>query len=225
MHIDEAKKIVRADMDRHGLTQWKLIVVDSKSMAGWCQTRFWHKDSSRSMGTIALSRPYMEAFDTAHVKEVGLHEIAHALDEPSNQAHGPKWKAIARRIGSTGDRCVSVDAPKIKSRYTGKCDGGHEFAKHRKTWNMEHNGYWCPKCTRATGKKGRIEWVDNTTGRRIGSTMKTTLPMSTPPAPVQTPAPVAAMSKPKLKAPRVVKTPTTWKDKFDQGMTSFGDDW
>lgn len=224
MRIDDAKAIVRTLMDEHGLTQWKLIIIDSKSVAGWCQTKFWHKLPHRTLGTIALSRDYMTVFSHKEVRETGLHEIAHALNEPKNKAHGPEWKAIARRIGSTGDRCVSVDAPKPASRYTGTCPQEHKFAVHRRLRDMHLKSRYCPECWRKYKDKERcyIEWFDNTTRTKLNSvtpvqkTLDTSVPVRIAAQRVSTPV------------RRTVPSPAkelSWKEKFDRGMTSFDDEW
>lgn len=224
MRIEDAKAIFREEMDKHGLHQWKLVVVDLKATAGWCQTRFWHELPHRTFGTIALSTPFMSVFDEKEVRETARHEVAHALTDPKFKAHGPEWKRIARRIGSTGDRCVSVDAPKVASKYTGTCPQGHKFAVHRRLRDMHLKSRYCPKCYKQYRDKERcyIEWVDNTTRTKLNSvapvqrTLDTSVPVRIAAQKVSAPA--------RKKAPAPAKD-LTWKDKFDRGMTSFGDDW
>jgi hypothetical protein len=58
------------------------------------------------------------------VRETILHEIAHALAGP-RAGHGPRWRAIAHRIGSTGERCVSAQAPRVAGPWVGTCASGH----------------------------------------------------------------------------------------------------
>jgi hypothetical protein len=94
---------------------------------------------------------------------------------------------------------------------------------------MEWSSHYCTRCS-TPSKKAYITWVDNTTGKKINS-VKAEVPTIRIPEPavlrVTAPAPAG---KTKLKRPRVVETPkvkspASWKEKFDQGMTSFGDDW
>jgi hypothetical protein len=225
MRIEDARKIFREEMDNHGLNAWTLEIVSLKTVAGWCKTRMWNENPRRSFGTIALSIPFMEVFDEGEVRETALHEIAHALNNPKNDAHGAEWRKIARSIGSTGERCVSIDAPKVQSRYTGTCPQGHKFARHRKSWDMEINSRYCPACWKAFKDKSRayLVWFDNHTRRTLNSVtpaMPKTLDTSVPVriAAQKAPAPVR----------RTVPAPAkelSWKEKFDRGMTSFGEDW
>lgn len=225
MRIEDARKIFREEMNLHGLVSWNLEVVNLKTTAGWCRTRRWSEEPRLSFGTIALSIPFMEVFDEKEVRETARHEVAHALDKPGNEAHGPEWRKIARRIGSTGERCVSVNAPKVQSRYTGTCPQGHEYARHRKTRDMEMMSRYCPSCWKQFKDKKRayITWFDSHTRRTLNSvtpvmpkTLDTSIPVRIAAQKVSTPV------------RRTVPAPAkelSWKEKFDRGMTSFGEDW
>jgi predicted SprT family Zn-dependent metalloprotease len=162
MNFKEALTLARREMDKHGLTDWSLSVSDSTSVAGTCKTKRWNKDPKLSYGTITLSRPFFEAFDHKDALNIILHEIAHALDEPRYKwvrtrnggakqvmlAHDAVWKAIARRIGCTGDRCVPETAAKPADEhftYKGVCPKGHEIRRKRLTERAK--GASCVKCT------------------------------------------------------------------------------
>ena len=54
-----------------------------------------------------------------------LHEIAHALVGPQH-GHDAVWRAKAREIGCTGERCVSSDSPRVPGDWVGRCSAGHE---------------------------------------------------------------------------------------------------
>jgi predicted SprT family Zn-dependent metalloprotease len=172
MDINEVKTLARTTMNAHGLTQWKLVMIRSKSFAGLCKTGMWNLHPERSWGTIELSIDFMEVFDRKHALDTILHEIAHALDEPRYTTvktrygtrkraihHDAVWRAIAKRIGCTGLRCVSEDAPKIKERYKGLCPNGHETYRSR----MTHQGQRasCPKCDKRYNPAYMFDWYDN----------------------------------------------------------------
>lgn len=61
-------------------------------------------------------------------KDTVLHEIAHALDfeERGTSDHGPRWKAIARRVGATPTRCGSsgLDFHERDYKYEIGCENG-----------------------------------------------------------------------------------------------------
>lgn len=225
MRIEDARKIFREEMTKHGLISWNLEIVNLKRTAGWCQTRRWNEDPRQSFGTIAMSIPFMEVFDEKEVRETARHEVAHALTNPQFKAHGPEWRRKARSVGSTGERCVSIDAPKVQSRYTGTCPQGHEYARHRETWNMRIQSHYCPGCWKQYKDKQRayIVWYDNHTRRTLNAT-KPAMPKT-----LDTTVPVRIAAQ-KAPAPvrRTVPAPAkelSWKEKFDRGMTSFGEDW
>src|SRR5213595_1273215 len=131
MDLKQVLFMARTEMDRHKLTNWKVVLFDSKSRAGEAEYIRWDLNPERSYGIIRLSRDYMSVFEVKDALETILHEIAHALDSPKNKAHGPEWKAIAKRIGSTGSRCVPRDAPRPKAKYRGVCPNGYETQAHR----------------------------------------------------------------------------------------------
>lgn len=173
MDINEVKKLARTAMDTHGLKQWNLSMVQSKSYAGRCKRGHWDLNPELSWGTIELSIDFMEAFDHAHALNTILHEIAHALDKPRTKTvktaygkqqraihHDAEWRAIAKRIGCTGDRCVAPDAPNVKSRYKGICAKGHETSRHRLTHQAKHN-MSCAQCSNKFSREFMFDWYDN----------------------------------------------------------------
>jgi predicted SprT family Zn-dependent metalloprotease len=159
-------------MDTHGLRAWTLKMVRSKSYAGMCKTGRWDLNPELSWGIIELSIDYMEVFDHEHALNTILHEIAHALDEPRYKTiktrygkreraihHDEVWRAIAKRIGCNGDRCVSHDAPKIKERYRGLCPNGHETYRSRMTHQGQRSS--CPRCDKKYNPAYMFDWYDN----------------------------------------------------------------
>jgi predicted SprT family Zn-dependent metalloprotease len=172
MDINKVKELARTTMDTHGLRAWTLKMVRSKSYAGMCKTGRWDLNPELSWGTIELSIDFMEVFDHEHALDTILHEIAHALDEPRYKTvktrygtrqraihHDEVWRAIAKRIGCNGLRCVSHDAPKIKERYRGLCPNGHETYRSRMTYQGQRAS--CPRCDKKYNPKYMFDWYDN----------------------------------------------------------------
>ena len=89
---------------------------------------------------ISLSKPICENnLDklNTEIKNVILHEIAHAIDHiifGKSDGHGKRWKSIAKHIGCTGERCYNVeDINHPKSKYTLKCNKcGNELPMYKK---------------------------------------------------------------------------------------------
>ena len=73
---------------------------------------------------ITLSVSYCLKASKQEVMDVLLHEIAHAIVGPGH-GHDATWKAAARRIGCTAERCHRVEhtAP----RWRGRCSCGKEW--------------------------------------------------------------------------------------------------
>jgi predicted SprT family Zn-dependent metalloprotease len=61
---------------------------------------------------IRFNKRAWPAFTPEERLNTVLHEAAHAIDylTTGRSSHGPNWKMIARSIGCTGDRCLSVEA-------------------------------------------------------------------------------------------------------------------
>lgn len=112
----------RALMAAHGLRGWTLAFDRAKRRAGIC--RFDRRE-------IGLSAPLTALHTEAEVRDTVLHEIAHALVGPRH-GHDAVWRATARRIGCSGERCVSRDAPELEGAWVGRCPAGHRVTRHRR---------------------------------------------------------------------------------------------
>ena len=97
---DRALGRCRELMQLHGLNAagWTAKLDESRSRAGACHyTKKW----------ILLSRLYVRAASAAQLDDTILHEIAHALVGPHHH-HDAVWRAKARAIGCSGDRCHTL---------------------------------------------------------------------------------------------------------------------
>lgn len=123
MELQEAARMARALMDEHGLTGWGLAFDRARVRAGAC-----HHATRR----ITLSPAITAAHDRAQVRETVLHEVAHALVGPRH-AHDEVWRARARAIGASGDRCYAAgETPVVEGRWQGRCAAGHVVHRHRR---------------------------------------------------------------------------------------------
>jgi predicted SprT family Zn-dependent metalloprotease len=121
MELADVRRLGLALIAEHGLDGWRLEFDRARRRAGICRY---------DRRVIGLSGPLMRLYDEPEVRETILHEIAHAL-AGARAGHGPRWKAIARRIGSTGARCVDVEAPRVPGAWVGTCASGHSVDLHR----------------------------------------------------------------------------------------------
>ena len=86
-------------MAAHGLAGWSLQLDDASRRAGSCNA---------ALKVIGLSRLYCLHATAEELRETVLHEIAHAL-VGTEHGHDRLWKAAARAIGCTGNRCHHLD--------------------------------------------------------------------------------------------------------------------
>ena len=103
MQLTRARDLAEALLAEHGLPGWRFAFDHARARCGSC-----HYGKRR----ITLSRHFVPRNDETEVKDVILHEIAHALAGP-RAAHGEAWRRIARQIGARPQASapVSVDMP------------------------------------------------------------------------------------------------------------------
>ncbi len=145
MEAREALRLARTLLREHGLEDWQVTLDRAKTRAGSC--RFHTR-------TITLSRALTELHSEAEVRETILHEIAHALVGPEH-GHDAIWRAQAKKIGSTGARCVDPRAPRVRADWQGRCPAGHSTGRHRApTAPMS-----CARCSPTFSAAHLIEWT------------------------------------------------------------------
>lgn len=167
MNRADILSLARKKMNEHGLVNWTVRFIKSKSVAGLCWTYRWNENPRYSSGRIELSTDYFDVFSDYDILDTILHEIAHALTETTKTTsasgrtryshHGPEWKAKAKEIGCSGRRCVRAEANRPKGKYRGVCPNGHETTRHRLTWTAKHNTS-CEKCTNRYNSNYRFDW-------------------------------------------------------------------
>ena len=122
MDLNEAARLGRRLLDRHGLHDWTIVFDRAKRRAGVCRP---------GKQEIGLSAPLTAIHPEDEVRETILHEVAHALVGPPH-GHDAVWRAMALRIGCSGERCTSDDAPGIDGDWVGTCQAGHRMTRHRR---------------------------------------------------------------------------------------------
>lgn len=144
MDLAAALRLARDLMDEHGLSGWDLAFDRAKVRAGACHFRDRR---------ITLSRHLTLAHAPEQVRETVLHEVAHALVGPRH-GHDQVWRARARALGATGDRCYSADLPSVPGRWLGRCAAGHEVQRHRRPSTV----LLCTRCRGVATLDRVIEW-------------------------------------------------------------------
>ena len=102
---------------------------------------------------ITLSRHLVERADEAEVRDVLLHEIAHAL-AGHGAGHGPRWRAACRSIGHEGSRLHDRPIAEQRAPWVGTCPAGHEHRRFRRPGRPVS----CGLCSRSYSRAALIVW-------------------------------------------------------------------
>lgn len=145
MDTAEARALARELMDEHGLGEWGFVFDHAKRRAGAC--RYQRRQ-------ISLSRPLTRLHDEEQVRDTVLHEIAHALAGP-HAGHGPAWRALARDLGATPERCMPEDAARIPGAWVGTCAAGHTVDRHRRPARVMS----CRQCSQRFDPAAIFTWT------------------------------------------------------------------
>lgn len=145
MDLRDAFALAEHLLERHGLDGWSVAYDGAKSRAGVC--RFGPR-------VLGLSAPLTALHDEAEVRDTILHEIAHALVGPRH-GHDPTWRRTAMSIGSSGRRCVPVDAPAVSHAWLGVCPVGHAVGRHRRPERVAT----CSQCSPTFDLAHLLSWT------------------------------------------------------------------
>jgi hypothetical protein len=145
MEVTRALATGRRLLSEHGLDDWTIVADRAKTRAGVC--RFGRRQ-------IGISRPLTVLHSEDEVLDTILHEIAHALVGPQH-GHDAVWRAKAKAIGCSGERCVPSDAPRVPGDWLGRCPAGHEKSRHRAPTRLIS----CGQCSRRFDPRHLFTWT------------------------------------------------------------------
>lgn len=145
MNLTDAYNLAESLMRQHGLREevpgkfWHFEFSSGKKVLGYCKY---------SRRTLYLSAPFAKLNGEELVRDVILHEIAHAL-APRGAHHGPQWQLVAIRIGARPEACqTGPDMVRVPGKWQARCPGcGTLFHRYRLT----KRGTACRACCRAHG--------------------------------------------------------------------------
>jgi len=145
LHETEAlgKQLIKKHQSESALdADWQFGFDLAPARGGIC--RYTEKLITLSV-TFCLKASRQEITDTI------LHEIAHAI-AGHRHGHNRTWKAIAQRIGCTGERCHEIKH--TVPGWRGQCDCSNQWTRQR----LSRQARWfvCRSC------KGQIRWRQET---------------------------------------------------------------
>jgi len=145
MDLRDAYAYAESLLEYHGLADWRVEYDSAKRRAGICRFR---------EQVIGLSAPLTTLHSEEEVRDTILHEIAHALAGPGH-GHDHVWQQIAVRIGSSGERCTSSEAPQVEPAWLGVCRAGHTLGRHRRPERV----VTCGECSSLFDPAHIFEWT------------------------------------------------------------------
>lgn len=126
----EAQQLALSLMTEHGLVADGWTFRFSRGSTTLGLTTWPHGED---VGWINISRDFVSFNDEVKVREVILHEVAHAL-LPPEEGHGPNWQVKAVELGVPPFAYTS-EARMIR-RWIGLCPRGHVHMKHARRSNL-----------------------------------------------------------------------------------------
>lgn len=134
---------------QHGLTGWRFEFDRAKRRGGQCR----HSDR-----VISMSRHLVPLWSDEQVREILLHELAHAIVGPG-KGHGPVWAAKMRELGAKPSRCHSNET--VPGRYVAICDSCNRevYRAHRRSRAMMEGRHLHSVC------RNRVRWIDTAAER------------------------------------------------------------
>ena len=142
--LDAVAMLASKCMAECGLTMdgWSFGFDGAKRRAGACDY---------AARRITLSRYFAEnaRFSFRDVHDIIMHEAAHAL-AGHRAGHGPEWKRIALRLGSSGARCHSFVF--CEPEYELRCDCGairsDRYRRSSHKTRRRSRRHYCKRCRR-----------------------------------------------------------------------------
>jgi predicted SprT family Zn-dependent metalloprotease len=149
MELTTAKNLAILLMTKHGLLLkgWRFEFDNAKRRFGCCA----HYNK-----TIRLSKNLVVLNPESQVKDTILHEIAHALCG-SGHGHDWVWKAKAREVGCSDNRCYGSHVAQPESKYIAECKGCNTIHKRHKMIS----GGRVSSCANCSGGKFNTNFILN----------------------------------------------------------------
>jgi SNF2 family DNA or RNA helicase len=165
MNRNTATKLLRDELDKHGLNDWSIRLIPSDNALGLCS----HTDKC-----IILNAHHVDTHPEPEIKDTILHEIAHALVGP-NHDHDATWTTKAMELGCNNlTKCATISLdPRIIDAIRSGATIQVEFEEptiernvkveekvYRPKYQVTRLQDKCPECGKVAVEKFAINTVD-----------------------------------------------------------------
>ncbi|MDO5746303.1 MAG: SprT-like domain-containing protein [Actinomycetaceae bacterium] len=144
MDIDDAVVLARQLMNNYGLHEWDIRIDRAVRRAGMCREK---------AKVIQLSGKLIPLYGESMVRDIILHEIAHAL-VGAKHGHDSVWKAQARQLGAKPYARLPKDTPQLGAPWIGTCPQGHTIERFRRP----QKPLSCAQCSPRYNPRYRFTW-------------------------------------------------------------------
>lgn len=123
--ISEVTALAHRLLRQYGLNDWTFQLDSSKRRIGQC--RYREKE-------IGYSIHFIKETSMHEIRDVILHEIAHALVGPQVKSHGYEWQIKAMELGAKPEACdyEGGNVSTAKPNFVIECSGcGYRWYRYR----------------------------------------------------------------------------------------------
>ena len=160
---EQAEHLARSLMDQHGVTAegWVFQWSRGKRRLGETsirQRRDRTTGQTKTIKAIRLSRHLVAMNPEPIVRDVILHEIAHALAGLEN-GHNAVWRAACEKVGAKPQRLADETVRVAEGRYAIVCGQCNEQigTRHRRSSPKSLARAYCKRC--GPGSAGKLKLV------------------------------------------------------------------
>lgn len=164
MELVKAEELAVSLMKEHGIwdNDWRFKWSNGKNRFGYAQiktVRSHWLEPGKQIKTISLSKTLTSMNDEEVVRDVILHEIAHALAGLRN-GHNHVWKAACIKIGAKPERLINAgeaNFPKEKWELLCTCCDRVLRRTHRRMNKHRLMVRYCKRC--GVDSQGKLTYV------------------------------------------------------------------
>lgn len=162
--LEQAEQLATSLMQRHGVTAdgWRFQWSRGRRRLGEARirhTRDRRTGKTQEVKAIRLSRHLVAMNPEPVVRDVILHEIAHAI-AGLDQGHNAAWKAACKKVGAKPQRLADESVEVVPGKYAIVCGLCHEHLaqRHRRASPKTLKRSYCKHCGKPS--MGKLKLVE-----------------------------------------------------------------